>query len=214
MIKVIVIDDHPLVQAGLKHVFADTQDIVIADSVKNGEEALEALAREPFDVAILDISMPGKHGIEVLRDVVAAHPRLPVLLYTRFPEENYAVRTLRAGAAGYLHKGADPDEVIAAVRALAGGGTYITQSVGTLLKVAVNRKREEASLEDLSDREYQIFQMIVIGKGSTQIANELNLSVKTVSTHRTRLLQKLALSTTADLVRFALRQGMDENFVG
>jgi DNA-binding NarL/FixJ family response regulator len=214
MIKVIVIDDHPLVQAGLKHVFADTQDIVIADSAKNGEEALEALAKADFDVAILDISMPGKHGIEVLREVVAAHPRLPVLLYTRFPEENYAVRTLRAGAAGYLHKGADPDEVIAAVRALAGGGTYITPTVGTLLKVAVNRKREEASLEDLSDREYQIFQMIVIGKGSTQIANELNLSVKTVSTHRTRLLQKLALSTTADLVRFALRQGMDENFVG
>lgn len=214
MIRVIVIDDHPLVQAGLKHVFADTQDIVIAESAKNGEEALEALARESFDVAILDISMPGKHGIEVLREVVAAHPRLPVLLYTRFPEENYAVRTLRAGAAGYLHKGADPDEVIAAMRALAGGGTYITQSVGTLLKEAMNRKREEASLEDLSDREYQIFQMIVIGKGSTQIANELNLSVKTVSTHRTRLLQKLALSTTADLVRFALRQGMDENFVG
>lgn len=214
MIKVIVIDDHPLVQAGLEHVFADTQDIVIADSARNGEEALEALARAAFDVAILDISMPGKHGIEVLREVVAAHPRLPVLLYTRFPEENYAVRTLRAGAAGYLHKGADPDEVTAAVRALAGGGTYITPSVGTLLKEAVNRKREEASLEDLSDREYQIFQMIVTGKGSTQIANELNLSVKTVSTHRTRLLQKLALSTTADLVRFALRQGMDENFVG
>ena len=214
MINVIVIDDHPLVQAGLKHVFADTLDIIIADSAKNGEEALEALSREAFDVAILDISMPGKHGIEVLREVVAAHPRLPVLLYTRFPEENYAVRTLRAGAAGYLHKGADPDEVIAAVRALAGGGTYITPSVGTLLKEAVNRKRQEASLEDLSDREYQIFQMIVIGKGSTQIANELNLSVKTVSTHRTRLLQKLALSTTADLVRFALRQGMDENFVG
>ncbi|MEN9726534.1 MAG: hypothetical protein RL434_900 [Pseudomonadota bacterium] len=214
MIKVIVIDDHPLVQAGLEHVFADTLDIVIADFAKNGEEALEALARAAFDVAILDISMPGKHGIGVLRDVVAAHPRLPVLLYTRFPEENYAVRTLRAGAAGYLHKGADPDEVVAAVRALAGGGTYITPSVGTLLKEAVNRKREEASLEDLSDREYQIFQMIVTGKGSTQIANELNLSVKTVSTHRTRLLQKLALSTTADLVRFALRQGMDENFVG
>ncbi len=214
MIKVIVIDDHPLVQAGLAHVFADTQDIVIADSAKNGEEAVQALARASFDVAILDISMPGKHGIEVLREVVAAHPRLPVLLYTRFPEENYAVRTLRAGAAGYLHKGADPDEVIAAVRALAGGGTYITPSVGALLKDAVNRKREEASLEDLSDREYQIFQMIVIGKGSTQIANELNLSVKTVSTHRTRLLQKLALSTTADLVRFALRQGLDENLVG
>lgn len=214
MIKVIVIDDHPLVQAGLKHVFADTKDIVITGSAKDGDEALAALASDTFDVAILDISMPGKHGIEVLREVVAAHPRLPVLLYTRFPEENYAVRTLRSGAAGYLHKGADPDEVIAAVRALAGGGTYITPSVGNLLKEAVNRKREEASLEDLSDREYQIFQMIVTGKGSTQIANELNLSVKTVSTHRTRLLQKLALSTTADLVRFALRQGMDENFVG
>ncbi|MGH7887711.1 MAG: LuxR C-terminal-related transcriptional regulator, partial [Candidatus Binatia bacterium] len=140
--------------------------------------------------------------------------KLPVLLYTRFPEEHYAVRTLRAGASSYLHKGADPDEIIAAVRALAGGGTYITPSVGALLKEAVNRKREEASLEDLSDREYQIFQMIVIGKGSTQIANELNLSVKTVSTHRTRLLQKLSLSTTADLVRFALRQGIDETFVG
>lgn len=214
MIKIIVIDDHPLVQAGLKHVFADTKDIVISGSAKDGDEALAALASDTFDVAILDISMPGKHGIEVLREVVAAHPRLPVLLYTRFPEENYAVRTLRAGAAGYLHKGADPDQVIAAVRALAGGGTYITPSVGTLLKEAVNRKRQEASLEDLSDREYQIFQMIVVGKGSTQIANELNLSVKTVSTHRTRLLQKLVLSTTADLVRFALRQGMDENFVG
>jgi len=214
MIKVIVIDDHPLVQAGLKHVFADTTDITIVDSAKNGEEALAALANDTFDVAILDISMPGKHGIEVLRDIMAHHGKLPVLFYTRFPEEHYAVRTLRAGASGYLHKGADPDEIIAAVRALASGGTYITPSVGALLKEAVNRKREEASLEDLSDREYQIFQMIVTGKGSTQIANELNLSVKTVSTHRTRLLQKLSLSTTADLVRFALRQGIDETFVG
>ncbi len=214
MIKVIVIDDHPLVQAGLKHVFADTTDIVIADSAKNGDEALAALANDTFDVAILDISMPGKHGIEVLRDINASHGKLPVLFYTRFPEEHYAVRTLRAGASGYLHKGADPDEIISAVRTLAGGGTYITPSVGALLKEAVNRKREEASLEDLSDREYQIFQMIVTGKGSTQIANELNLSVKTVSTHRTRLLQKLSLATTADLVRFALRQGIDETFVG
>jgi len=214
MIKVIVIDDHPLVQAGLSHVFAETPDIVIAAAVKNGDDALSALDGEALAVAILDISMPGRHGIEVLRDIVAAHPRLPVLLYTRFPEENYAVRTLRAGAAGYLHKGAEPEEIVAAVRALASGGTYITPSVGALLKEAVNRRREEASLEDLSDREYQIFQMIVTGKGSTQIANELNLSVKTVSTHRTRLLQKLSLSTTADLVRFALRQGIDETFVG
>jgi DNA-binding NarL/FixJ family response regulator len=214
MIKVIVIDDHPLVQAGLSHVFAETPDIVIAAAVRNGDDALAALDAELFAVAILDISMPGRHGIEVLRDIVSAHPRLPVLLYTRFPEENYAVRTLRAGAAGYLHKGAEPEEIVAAVRALATGGTYITPSVGALLKEAVNRRREEASLEDLSDREYQIFQMIVTGKGSTQIANELNLSVKTVSTHRTRLLQKLSLSTTADLVRFALRQGIDETFVG
>jgi len=214
MNKIIVIDDHPLVQAGLSHVFAETPDIVIAAAVRNGDDALAALDAELFAVAILDISMPGRHGIEVLRDIVSAHPRLPVLLYTRFPEENYAVRTLRAGAAGYLHKGAEPEEIVAAVRALATGGTYITPSVGALLKEAVNRRREEASLEDLSDREYQIFQMIVTGKGSTQIANELNLSVKTVSTHRTRLLQKLSLSTTADLVRFALRQGIDETFVG
>ncbi|MBI2799170.1 MAG: response regulator transcription factor [Gammaproteobacteria bacterium] len=214
MIRILVIDDHPLVQAGLSHVFAEIEDITITGSAKDGEEAMKALAAAEFDVAILDISMPGKHGIEVLRAIGAEHPDLPVLLYTRFPEEHYAVRTLRAGASGYLHKGADPDQIIAAVRALAGGGTYITPSVGALLKEAVNRKREEASLEDLSDREYQIFQMIVTGKGSTQIANELNLSVKTVSTHRTRLLQKLALTTTADLVRFALRQGIDETFVG
>jgi two-component system, NarL family, invasion response regulator UvrY len=214
MIRVLVIDDHPLVQAGLSHVFADTQDIKIAGAARNGDETLAALVEATFDVAILDISMPGKHGIEVLRDIVARDRKLPILLYTRFPEEHYAVRTLRAGAAGYLHKGADPDEIIAAVRALAGGGTYITASVGALLSDAVNRKREEASLGNLSDREYQIFQMIVAGKGSTQIANELTLSVKTVSTHRTRLLQKLSLTSTADLVRFALRLGMDETFVG
>jgi two-component system invasion response regulator UvrY len=214
MIKILVIDDHPLVQAGLQQIFAEIPDIEITGSAKDGVEALAALSKASFDVAILDISMPGKHGIEVLRDIVARHSQLPVLLYTRFPEEHYAVRTLRAGAAGYLHKGADPDQIVEAVRTLAGGGTYLTASVGALLKEAVNRKREEASLEDLSDREYQIFQMIVTGKGSTQIANELNLSVKTVSTHRTRLLQKLSLSTTADLVRFALRQGIDETFVG
>ena len=214
MIKILVIDDHPLVQAGLQHVFAEIADIEIAGSAKDGVEALAALAGGSFDVAILDVSMPGKHGIEVLRDIVARHLKLPILMYTRFPEEHYAVRTLRAGASGYLHKGADPDQIVLAVRTLAGGGTYLTPSVGALLKEAVNRKREEASLEDLSDREYQIFQMIVMGKGSTQIANELKLSVKTVSTHRTRLLQKLSLSTTADLVRFALRQGIDETFVG
>ena len=214
MIKILVIDDHPLVQAGLQHVFAEIADIEITGSAKDGVEALAALAGGSFDVAILDVSMPGKHGIEVLRDIVARHLKLPILMYTRFPEEHYAVRTLRAGASGYLHKGADPDQIVLAVRTLASGGTYLTPSVGALLKEAVNRKREEASLEDLSDREYQIFQMIVMGKGSTQIANELKLSVKTVSTHRTRLLQKLSLSTTADLVRFALRQGIDETFVG
>ncbi|MBI4697305.1 MAG: response regulator transcription factor [Gammaproteobacteria bacterium] len=206
-----MVDDHPLIRMGLEMAFVDAPDIQILAEAGEGEQALELLAESRFDVVVLDISIPGKHGIDVLKCIVERHPGLPVLLYTRFPEDQYAVRALRAGAVGYLTKKSSPEDIIEAIRTTAGGGTYITPLVGQMLNREMQRNRVNLTPEDLSDREFQVFQLIVRGFSTTEIAYDLGLSVKTVSTHRAHVLQKLGLHGTADLVRFALRYGLDEH---
>ncbi len=208
-IRVLVVDDHPLVRLGLRQALAAAADIEIASEAASGVEALRRLAEDSFDVVILDISMPGRHGVEVLKRVVTLDESPPVLIYTRFPEEQYAVRSLRAGAAGYLMKTGDPAELVTAVRRLAQGENYVSPRVAALLEQSPSGTAR--GHEALSEREFEVLRMIVSGRSVSAIASELSLSVKTVSTHRVRLLRKLGLTSTADLVHYAIEQGIDDS---
>lgn len=204
MTRVLIVDDHPLVRMGMRQVLSGP-DLEIVAEAGSGSEALRQLAGHPCDVVVLDISMPGRHGIEVLRRMAGEYPDLPVLIYTRFPEDQYAVRALRAGAAGYVMKGADPAELLRAVRRLARGERHMSAAVAHLL-----RQESGSGHTALSEREFEILRFIVAGRSVSAIAAELSLSVKTVSTHRMRLLRKLGLSGTADLVHYAIEHGLHE----
>lgn len=199
-----IVDDHPLVRVGMRQLLCGTGLDVVAEAA-TGNEALRLLESVACDVVVLDISMPGRHGVEVLRRIVAEHPEVPVLIYTRFPEDQYAVRTMRAGAAGYVRKASDPAALLEAIRVVAAGERYVSAGVGQLLAQQGGHAHEE-----LSEREFEILRHIVAGRSVTAIAGDLSLSVKTVSTHRIRILRKLGLGSTAELVRYALEHGLQD----
>lgn len=204
MTRILIVDDHPLVRVGIRHLL-DGPDMTVVAEASNGNDALQALKSVDCDVVVLDISMPGRHGVEVLRRMVADHPEIPVLIYTRFPEDQYAVRAMRAGAAGYVRKASDPAALVEAIRIVATGERYLSPVVAHLLA-----QQGERGHTALSEREYEILRHIVAGRSVTAIASALSLSVKTVSTHRVRLLRKLGLGSTADLVRYAIEHGLQD----
>ncbi|MEW6164742.1 MAG: response regulator transcription factor [Pseudomonadota bacterium] len=207
MIRILIADDHAILRAGLKHLLSEAPDIVVAGEAGNGHEVLEKVRSETWDVLVLDMTMPGKSGIELIKQVKLIAPKLPILILSMHKEDVYAVRALKAGAAGYLCKDNAEDQLVPALRKVAGGGLYITPAVAE--KLALDMRRGDP--EDvpphtrLSDREYQIFHMIAAGDGVTEIADRLNLSVKTVSTHKTHLLEKMGCTSVAELVRYAIR---------
>lgn len=202
---VLIVDDHPLVRVGMRQLMSGP-DVEIVAEAASGNEALRLLETVDCDVVILDISMPGRHGIEVLRRIIAEHADLPVLIYTRFPEDQYAVRALRAGASGYVMKSADPADLLLAIQCLARGEQYVSPTVARLLA-----QHQPPGHTALSAREYEILRFIVAGRTVTAIATELSLSVKTVSTHRMRLLRKLGLGSTADLIHYAIEHGLEDS---
>ena len=202
--RVLIVDDHPLVRVGIRQLLSGPDIEVVAEAA-SGNEALRLLEVIGCDVATLDISMPGRHGVEVLRRIIADHPELPVLIYTRFPEDQYAVRSIRAGAAGYVMKGSDPADLLQAIQCLARGGQYASPTVARLLA-----QQLPPGHAGLSEREYEILRFIVAGRSATAIATELSLSVKTVSTHRMRILRKLGLNSTADLIHYAIEHGLED----
>jgi DNA-binding NarL/FixJ family response regulator len=204
MIRLLIVDDHSVVRAGLRQILSETGDIVVAAEAGDGPTAIEQLRDGAFDVVVLDISLPGRSGVEVLKRIKAEWPRLPVLILSTYPEEQYAVRLLRNGAGGYLTKESAPESLVQAVRKLAAGGRYISARVAELLasEVALGDGAERAAR--LSDREHEILRLLGAGRSVSDIARALSLSVKTVSTYRTRLLRKLGLRTNADLIRYAL----------
>jgi DNA-binding NarL/FixJ family response regulator len=210
MIRVLICDDHTIVREGLMQILAETQDIVGAGEACTGKEVLEHVDSEDYDVVLLDISMPGANGLEVLKQIKSSHSKLPVLILTMHAEEHYAVRALRAGAAGYLTKGSAADELIGAIRKVASGGRYLSGSLAEQLALVLLEERGRPAREALSDREYEVMCLLARGRTVTEIGEQLNLSVKTISTYRARILDKLNLRNNAEIVYFALKEGIIE----
>ena len=204
MIRVLLADDHAVVRAGLREILADTGDIVVAGEAANGQEVLAKVRGEAFDVAVLDMTMPGRSGIELIKLVKAEKPQLRILVLSMHSEHQYAVRAVKAGASGYLTKESAADELVAAIRRIAAGGAYVTPETAERLVHDSSPRAGAAPHTLLSDREFQVFQSIAAGKSITEIARQLALSVKTVSTHKTRILEKMKLANQAELVRYAV----------
>ncbi|HNQ24759.1 MAG TPA: response regulator transcription factor [Phycisphaerae bacterium] len=208
MIQVVVADDHAVVREGMKRIIEGAGDMSVAAEAADGEMLLRRVAAVPCDVVVMDLAMPGMSGLEVLRELRRRQPRLPVLILTMHPADQYAVRTLREGAAGFLHKGDSPGELVEAIRTVVGGQRYISRPVAESLASHVDATREAVPHERLSNREFQVLRLIASGKRLSEIAVELSLSIKTVSTFRRRLLEKLGLTRNAELVRYALEHGI------
>jgi two-component system, NarL family, invasion response regulator UvrY len=206
--KVLIADDHAIVRRGLRHILAEEFNRLEVGEASNAQEALRLARERNWDIIVLDISMPGRSGVEVLKELKQVCPKIPVLILTGHPEEQYAIRVLRAGAAGYMNKETAPDQLIAAVRKVIGGGRYISPALAELLAVSLGGDSARMPHEDLSDREYQVLCMIASGKTVGQIANELVLSVKTISTYRARVLEKMGMKTSAELTHYAIRNNL------
>jgi two-component system invasion response regulator UvrY len=210
MIRVFVADDHAVVRRGVLQILEDVPDIVVAGEAGSGRETLRGVQAADPDVLLLDIAMPEGGGLEVLAQVRSLRPELRVLFLSMYPEKQYAIRALRAGAAGYLTKESAPEELVAAIRKAAQGGTYVSQSLAEKLAGEVKGEAPKEPHEALSDREYQVVRLLAAGKTVGEIAAELSLSIKTVSTYRARILEKLGLKSTAEIIRYAFEQGLHE----
>jgi len=208
VIRVLLADDHAMVRQGLRELLTATGDIEVVGEATNGHEVLAAASLGGIDVAVLDMSMPGRSGIELIKLVKAEQPKLRILILSMHSEKQYAVRAVKAGASGYLTKESAADELVAAIRRVAGGGAYITPETAERLVLDSNSGAEGPLHGRLSDREFEVFRMIVAGHSVTDIANTLSLSVKTISTHKARILEKMELPTQADLVRYAVEHGI------
>jgi len=205
MIKILVADDHPVVRQGLKQIVADTSDLVVTGEASRGREVLEKIDKDDYDIVLLDITMPDKTGLEVLEELKILKPKLPVLILSMHPEEQYAIRALRLGASGYLTKEGVPDGLISAIRKVSAGGKYVSPSLAEKLAVYLEIDTEKPLHQALSDREYRVMCMIASGKTVKEIADELFLSVKTVSTYRSRLLKKMMMKNNAELIHYCLQ---------
>ena len=209
MIKILIADDHMLIREGLKKVLNTAPEIVISAEANNASEVMEALQKEIPDVVVLDISLPGKSGLDLLSEIKASHPKLPVLMLSMHPEERYAVRALKAGAAGYVTKETAADQLIPAIRKVVQGRKHISQTLSE--KLALNlENHSDKPHELLSDREFQVFQLLVVGETVRQISEKLSLSMSTVNTYRTRILQKMNMDSDAQLIHYAIRSGITE----
>ena len=208
MIRVLVADDHTIVREGLKQILSDTPDIEVADEAANAKEVITKVNDSDYDLVLLDISFPGRSGVDVLKQLKCLKPKLPVLILSMYPEEQYAVRSLRAGASGYVTKESASDELIAAIRQVTKGKKYITTSLAERLVFELEKDYGDQPHEILSDREYQVMCLIASGKTVKEIAEALSLSVKTISTHRSRILRKMAMRNNAQLTHYAIKHGL------
>ncbi|HVM48138.1 MAG TPA: response regulator transcription factor [Candidatus Acidoferrum sp.] len=206
--RILLADDHALVRQGLKLILADHFEHTQFGEARNANEALARVSKENWDVLVLDITMPGRSGLDVLQEVKRLRPKLPVLVLSMHPEDQFAVRMLKSGAAGYLTKESAGEELAGAIRKVIAGGRYVSPSLAERMASYLDMDVLKAPHERLSDREYLIFRMIASGKQVSQIARELSLSVKTISTYRARVLQKTDLKNNAELTRYAVEQGL------
>jgi len=210
MINVLIADDHSVVREGLKQIISGNPDMTVLAEAGSGNEAIEQIGKNSFSVVILDIAMPGKNGLDTMKEIKLKHPELPVLILSMYPEEQYALRFLRAGAAGYLTKKSASEELVTAIRTVSKGKKYVTSSLAEQLVGELDITTEKPLHSALSDREFQVLCLIASGKTSGDIADELFLSVKTVSTYRTRILEKLRLKNTAELITYAIQNQLVE----
>ena len=205
MIRVLIADDHPIVRQGLQQILGDTPDIRVVGEATNGKEALDKVRVGAWDAVILDISMPDRNGLDVLKQLVSEMPGLPVLVLSMYSEDQFAMRVLKAGARGYLTKESAPDELVKAIRKVVSGGTYVSACLAEKLAFEIGGDSSKLPHETLSDREFQVLRLIAAGKSVKETAVELSLSAKTVSTYRARILTKMKLGTTAELIHYAIQ---------
>ena len=208
MIHVLIADDHAVVRAGLKQILSATADVQVAAEAASGTEALAAVRAQRFDVIVLDMSMPGRSGLDLIRQIKADQPQARILVLSMHQEEQYAVRALKAGASGYLNKDSAPELLVGAIRKIAGGGAFISPNIAEQLAHGVIRSQEQPLHTLLSDREFEVFQRLVAGQSVSAIADQLNVSVKTISTYRSHILRKLNMQNNSELTRFALENGL------
>ena len=204
MISILIADDHAILRRGLKEILADELEGAILDEAGNAQEVLAQIQSRAWDLVILDITMPGRSGLDMLRDLQQLRPKLPVLVLSMHPENQYAKRVLRAGAAGYMNKETAPKELVKAVRKVLAGGRYVSAALAEKLAADLSADAARLPHERLSDREFEVLRMIASGKTASQIAEELHLSVTTVSTYRARILEKMGMTNNAELMRYAI----------
>ncbi len=204
-IRILIADDHPIVREGYKKILMSQPDMDVTGEAGNGQEVLDLIQKKDFDLILLDISMPGRSGLEILKELKSQKPHLPVMILSIYPEEQYAVRAFRDGASGYLTKASTPKELISAIRKVSQGGRYVTEALAEKLTYFLHGDVDKAPHEKLSDREYQVMLLIASGKTVTQTAEELCLSVKTISTYRRHILEKMQFSTNAEITMYAIQ---------
>ncbi len=208
MINVLIADDHTVVRQGLKQILSSDPQLSVIAEAADGNEVLSALESLKVDALVLDITMPGRNGLDVLKEVKRRRPTLPVLVLSMHPEDQFAIRILRAGAAGYITKESAPEELVGALRKVCSGGKYVSPQLAERLAVFIEDEITRPPHEKLSDREFEVLRMLALGKTVSEVAEELLLSVKTVSTYRSRVLEKMKMTSNAELTRYALQNDL------
>ncbi len=208
MIRILIADDHAIFREGLRQILEDDADMVVADEASGGQEVLDKVSKNDYDLLLLDIAMPGLNGLDTLKLLRSSKPKLRVLVLSMYPEEQYAVRAIKAGAAGYITKKSASEELIEAIKKVSRGGRYISASIAETLLFDLEPEPERPVHERLSDREYQVLCMIASGKTVSEIAAQLFLSVKTVSTHRIHILEKMKMKNNAELTNYAIKHNL------
>lgn len=207
-VNILIVDDHAVVREGLKYILSKADDLTVTGEAGNAPDAMGLLRKCPCDLVLLDLSLPGKTGVELLKMIRDEFPRIRVLILSTYPEDQYAVRVFKQGASGYLSKESAPEQLVAAIRRIAGGGKYISPAMAERLldEIAIDNQHEPHQL--LSDKEFEVFKLIAKGKSLTDIAEGMHVSIKTISTHRARILEKTGFRANADFTRYALQHGL------
>jgi two-component system invasion response regulator UvrY len=208
MMKILIADDHAVVREGLKQILSENPNINVTAEAGTGHEVLQQIEKNNFDLVVLDISMPGRGGLDILKEIRNKRPKLPVLILSMYPEEQYAVRVLKAGASGYMTKESAPNELINAIKQISKGKKYVSPSLAERLAVDLEVTTGRPLHESLSDREYQVMCMIASGKTLKEIAEQLSLSIKTISTYRSRILEKMNMKSNAGLTHYAIKNSL------
>lgn len=208
MTKTIIVDDHPIVRQGLKQILSEEPDMAVFGEAQNSQEVLDLIHKQDWDIVVLDITMPGRGGLDVLKEIKHERPKLPVLILSIHPEDQYAVRALKAGAAGYLTKESAPEELVRAMRKILRGGKYVSSTLAEKMAFNLEMEAGKPLHETLSDREYQVMLMIASGKTTNAIAEEMALSVKTISTYGARIREKMKMKSNADLTYYVIKNNL------